>query len=481
MPIVPLPSFPRVAAALALCLGAAAHAQTTPAPQPLSYAQAGQLLLTRSDRLAASAREVESARLRRQAMQGLGGPSVALTGMAYHYSANADISLDPARQSLSDIVGLLPPALGGAVGGAVGQLPPIPSSVSLHREGNRASASASLLWPIYLGGLADAVRGELDAMTDEAEADATATTLSQQTLLAQRYFGAQLAARAAQLRQRALAGVREHADAADRMLAAGVISELERLQARAALADAEQQARKAGDEAALAAAALARTVKAPAAVRPSNGLFVDSRPLAPLPRFIDTAWAHHPGLAKVQAKRRQAGALHDAQEALRRPQVLGFGMHELATRGRPNWVAGVAVRYTLWDSIDRNQLAAATQAKIDKADLTEQQAREDIALLVEKNWLAVEHARTQYLAQQAQDDLARELLRLRRAALAAGTGTALELIDAELNLAKVQTERAQTAHQYVQALAALLESTGQGAQFEQHMAQADIQITPDAP
>nr|WP_278187212.1 TolC family protein [Acidovorax temperans] len=444
----------------------------------MSYAQAEQLLLTRSDRLAAAAREVESARLRREAMQGLGGPSVAVTGTALRYSANADISLDPARQALSDAIGLPPPPLAGAVG----QVPQLPSSPSLQRQGHRASANFSLLWPLYIGGLGDAVRGELDAMAEEAEADASAATLSQQALLAQRYFGAQLAARAAQLRERALAGVREHADAADGMLRAGVISELERLQARAALADAEQQARKARDDARLAATALASTLKAGAPVQPTSALFVDSRPLPPLDTFIDAARQGHPGLAKVQAKRRQAGALLDAQEALRRPQVLGFGMREINSGGgQPNWAVGLAVRYTLWDSVDRDRLAASAQRKIEQAELTEQQALADIALLVEKNWLAVDQARTQYLAQQAQEELARELLRLRAAALRGGTGTALELIDAELNLARVQTERAQTAHQYVQALAALLESTGQAGEFERYMAQADIQITPSTP
>lgn len=467
------------AALLALGLApAAVQAQAGPAAEPLSYAQAEQLLLTRSDRLAAAAREVESARLRREAMQGLGGPSVAVTGTALRSSANADISLDPARQALSDAIGLLPPPLAGAVG----QVPQLPSSLSLQRQGHRASANFSLLWPLYIGGLGDAVRGELDAMAEEAEADASAATLSQQALLAQRYFGAQLAARAAQLRERALAGVREHADAADGMLRAGVISELERLQARAALADAEQQARKARDDARLAATALASTLKAGAPVQPTSALFVDSRPLPPLDTFIDAARQGHPGLAKVQAKRRQAGALLDAQEALRRPQVLGFGMREINSGGgQPNWAVGLAVRYTLWDSVDRDRLAASAQRKIEQAELTEQQALADIALLVEKNWLAVDQARTQYLAQQAQEELARELLRLRAAALRGGTGTALELIDAELNLARVQTERAQTAHQYVQALAALLESTGQAGEFERYMAQADIQITPSTP
>ena len=147
--------------------------------------------------------------------------------------------------------------------------------------------------------------------------------------------------------------------------------------------------------------------------------------------------------------------------------------------GRPAWPC--AGRWTLWDSIDRDKLAAAGQRSIEQAELTDAQVRSDIALLVEKNWLAVEQARTQYLAGQAQENLARELLRLRNAGLKEGTSTALDLIDAQLNLAKVQTERASSANQYVQALAALLESTGQSDAFAQYMARADILIPADAP
>src|SRR5256885_3723405 len=45
---------------------------------------------------------------------------------------------------------------------------------------------------------------------------------------------------------------------------------------------------------------------------------------------------------------------------------------------------------------------------------------------VEKNWLGVEQARRQYQAQQAQEHLARELLRLREAGLREGTSTTLD-------------------------------------------------------
>jgi len=469
--------FSRFPLTLCLLVMAASPAKSQTVHNAMSFEQARAAFLERSEQLAASIKSVDSARLRREGMEGLGGPSVSITGMAYRYSANVDVDLDPARRALGNGISLLPPQLGGAVA----QLPNLPSNYDLQRKSNVGSASLAAVWPVYIGGLGDAVRGELDAMTDEAVADAASSRAQLQTLLVQRYFTAQLADRNASLRRRALEGVRAHDDAAQRMLKAGVISQVERLQASAALADAQQQSRKADDDARLAHSALARTVHAGAAVRPSSPLFVSSEALPPLLQFLDSALNHHPGLSQVAAKHRQAASLHDASDALRKPQVLAFGLREVNTTGKPSWVAGVAVRWTLWDSIDRDKLSAAGLRKVEQAELMDAQVRSDIGLLVEKNWLAVEQSRTQYLAGQAQENLARELLRLRQAGLKEGTSTTLDLIDAQLNLAKVQTERALVANQYVQALAALLESTGQSDEFSRYMARADIQITADTP
>ena len=73
-------------------------------------------------------------------------------------------------------------------------------------------------------------------------------------------------------------------------------------------------------------------------------------------------------------------------------------------------------------------------------------------------------------------ELAQEVLRLRTAALREGTGTALELIDAEVNQAKVQTERAQAAYGYVAALAQLLESSGLSEEFSSYIRRADVKV-----
>ena len=464
-------------AGVALAAGPAALAQPLPeGPQALSFAQAQAVLQAESMQLAADRKAVESAQLRRAGMQGLGGPSVAVTGMAYRYAIEAQLDTEPVRAALVNAAMQQPPEIAGAIAGLQ-----LPSTYTLQRQDSQVSASVSALWPVYMGGLSDAVRTGLDGRTLQAQAQAQMSQAQLHSLLVQRYFGAQLAQRAAWLRDRALQGMRAHDTAAQRMLEAGVIAQVERLQARAALAEAEQQAQQARSEAQLAAQALARTLYRSAGVQPVSPLFVASQALAPLHTFQEAAWRLHPGLQQVQAKRTQAQALHDASEALRQPQVLAFGLREVNTRGKPNWMAGMAVRWTLWDSVDRDKLAAAGERAIEQADLSAEQVRNDLALLVEKNWLAVEQARVAYLSRQAQEDLARALLQLRTAGLQAGTSTALELMDAQLNLSKVQTERAALAHQYVQALAALLESSGQSEAFGQYMARADIYLPADAP
>ena len=457
----------RRAGAALLCL---ASATAVPArAEPLAFDAALQQLQQRSDHLAASRYAVESAQLRRDAMQRLGGPVVNLSGAAYTYNANLDVDLNPLNRLLPGVLSQLPAPLAGSLA----QMPHLPSSYTLNRSKSDTTASVSAVWPLYLGGATQAARGLLDAQTQEAGADADKTRDEVTTVLVQRYFGARLAERAAALREAALSTIEQHDAAAQKMLDAGVIARVDRLQARTALEEARRNARKARDDAELAATALTRTLNAGDRVTPTSPLFVLSGPVEPLPYFIDTALARHPGLAKVAAKKEQATQLHAAQEALRKPQVFAFGQRQLKTGRDADWVAGVGVRWTLWDSIDRNTLAESSNRQIEQAERTGAQARNDIALLVEKRWLALEQARRAYLAQAPSLELADEVLKLRTAGLKAGTSTTLDLIDAQVNQAKAQTERAQAAHGYVKALADLLEACGLSEDFGKYMARAD--------
>jgi hypothetical protein len=72
--------------------------------EPLAFDAAQQQLLQRSDHLAASRHAVESAQLRRDALQRLGGPVVHLSGAAYAYNANLDVDLNPLNRALPGVL-----------------------------------------------------------------------------------------------------------------------------------------------------------------------------------------------------------------------------------------------------------------------------------------------------------------------------------------------------------------------------------------
>lgn len=449
----------------------AAQAQPAPA-QPLSYASARAFMQDRSDRLAAARAAIEAGELQARGLEGLGGPLLSVSGVAFRYGLHLDPDLSGISQGLDQIA---LPGLNAILPVPLPQLPQLVSDQVLHRHGSSTGASLTAVWPLYLGGATDAVRGFVSAQTQEASADADQAGLEADTLLAQRYFGAQLAQRAAALRLRAERTIAQHDSAARQMLAAGVISRVERLQAQVAYEDARRQAAKAQDDAELAATALARTVYAPGPVLPDTPLFVLSTPVEPLGHFLDAAMTHHPGLGKVAAKKRQVEQLHAGQEALRRPQVFAFGSRQLKG-GDANWMAGLGMRWTLLDAVDRNALAASSLKKIEQVERSDAQARSDIALLVERNWRALENARRAYLAMAPGEELAREVLRLRVAGLREGTSTSLDLIDAETKMAQVQTERAQAANDYVQALAQLLQSAGLSERLPDYIARADLRL-----
>ena len=104
---------------------------------PLGFDAALQQLNQRSDQLAASRNAVESAQLRRDAMQRLGGPVVNLSGAAYRYNANLDVDLNPLNQALPGVLSQLPPQLAGSLA----QLPHLPSSYTLNRSKSDTTAS----------------------------------------------------------------------------------------------------------------------------------------------------------------------------------------------------------------------------------------------------------------------------------------------------------------------------------------------------
>ncbi|UJF24078.1 TolC family protein [Suttonella sp. R2A3] len=464
---------------------AAPVSRSTLAPTPrlttLTFADALAQTTQQSPSLQAAQADVAAKTLQSEALDGINKPWVFVSATAARYRVNADLDTSDVQNRIN--------ALGGQVDQFLGQLPPIPglslpdfsqagnllpNPIDLQREDTYTNAALSAVWPVYSGGRLEAMQDLVGARAEEAQSNLASVEQGLQRTLIERYFGLQLAKMALRVREQAKRTIAGHDHMAQRFYDQGMIARKERLEAQAALSDAQMEVEQARNRVALTEAGLAALVNQPD-IQPANAIFVDRTPLPPLQFFQDQAISHFPGFAKIDAKEHQVSAMKDFSEGAFKPSISVLGRHDIRAHDA-DWMVGVNMRYTLWSGIDRQKMIEAADIQQQQISAVRAQAQSDIRLLVKKHYLAVEDALARFAAHSAQLPLAREQARLASRGFAEGLATAQDAIDSETNLAKVRTERAQSAYDYLLALADLLDSAGIPETFIDYQLRADVRI-----
>ncbi len=442
---------------------------------PLRYDEAQVLLQEGSPALKASQFNVESKTHAQDALKLLGGPVVTISGNTGYMDVNGHSTfggigddVQVGSGALGQVEGMVPPNITNEIRG-------IGVKARVHEHYQFADVTVAV--PLYTGGKITAAKEIAKGGAKAAKAEDRGIQADVQAQLIARYFGAQLAQSAANLTQDAVAAITVHDKTAQRMLDTGLIANVERLQVKVALETSKRVAEKAKNDAILASAALQRLLQSQRQILPTTALFINQKPLPKLDYFVDLAMQNHPGLAQIAAKKEQSEAVHKISQSRWKPDVLAFARHEINARN-PNRMVGVNLRWTLWSAVDRRLMDRASLATINEVNMLNQQAREDISILVEKNWRDVENARYSYTAMSSNIQAAQEYLRLRQASLREGLSPISDVIDAQVNLTKAKTERLEAANSYIQALSALLNSAGIPEQFSQYLNQADTKVKP---
>lgn len=450
----------------------------------LSLEQAQAILLQVSPKLAANEAAIAASNYQTEALSTIDRPFVFAQVSANAYSIQEDIDLSDIKNgiingvnnagaNIGDIVPPIPnipelPNFGELIGDR------LPDSYDFKRSGTRAGAGVGVAWPVYTAGRTDALTGISEARTQEAVADGILDKNQLYNTLIERYFKAQLAIIAAYLREDAYETLQQTDHMAKRLFEEGFISRVERLEAQSALADAKSESINANNDARLAMIALQRLLRTEYRIKPTTPLFVSSRQLPDVRYFQELALTYHPGLQKVAAKRMQAQQLHALSDTGYKPTVLLYGYGQLEQD--PSWIAGVSASWKLWGGLDKKATLASSNAKIRQANLSEIDVSDNLLLLVEKNWHDVNNAQSRYQALQSNVDLAAEVLRLRRLGLQEGVNTTIDVVQAQTQSLKARTEQAQAANDYVQGLAALMQSCGTPLAFNAYLNAADIRL-----
>lgn len=437
--------------------------------EELGFREAWERTQSVNPSLGAARVEVERRVEEQRAARSLYGPQIELTGRYTVIDDPITIDLDPIREVILGLHPSVPPTL-------------IPGFVTDIQDDQFLRAELTAVWPIYAGGRIRAAQRAAAAGTAEAVADSRRQTQGKFTELVRRFYGAQLARMAKETRASVLVGLDKHVEQASQLEAEGFIARSELLNAQVARDEAWRELRKAELQVEIADIALAGLLDQDEPVVPTSPLFMVTRPLEPVSVFLLACDTSNPTLELMSARQDQAAEGVAVERGKLRPEVFLFGIKELNPDGLtvldPDWAAGIGVRMVLWDRSDRTRRLAAARLLERRVELISHDVRRRLWTAVEHAYREVSQAQEQFGSLVSSLDAAQENVRVREVSFREGQATSLEVVDAQLALARVETERAAVSRDFAVALSTLLEMSGRTERFVEFEARADVRILP---
>ena len=436
----------------------------------ISFAAAWQIVDRDNDAIKASRAALEQAEHKAEGTKALGLPAVTLSANYLYLDDAVELSPQDLFDSMEggSYAAQLAANLGASYGLNPAQMNTAFTSTIAEREHFTSGITAS--WPVFTGGRIRAAQAIAAEQAEEGRQAVELERLKQFESLSRYYFGAVLAEQVLQTRREVEAGLKEHRDHAVLLENQGQIARVERMQSEASFDKAVVERKKAERDLEIARVAVMRTLRVKEVLTPSDQLFIADDPPS-LQTCLDLTLASYPGLHQLNTRRKQAEGLADVEKGKYFPTVALVGNYnlyeqdELATKLMPDWLLGVGVSMPLLERSGRHGNLQAARTAVSRIDHMYRQAESDLSILVEKTHRELMQALEEYEGLRSSKSLAEETVRLRIQAFSQGLGTSLDVVDAELFLASVKTQRAVAAHQAVTGLARLLALGGRPEEF----------------
>jgi outer membrane protein TolC len=339
--------------------------------------------------------------------------------------------------------------------------------------------NVSFKWPLFTGGRILAANRAADAYLDESQEKRRRAESGLISKLARRYYGLRLAQQVIEVRQEVLVGMEQHLGDAQKMEEQGMIARSERLHAEVTRAEADREHKRALRNAALARTALKDILSSKEDITPTSPLFL-VRDIGPMEAFREQGLSGNPALKQLAAQREVAHQGYAKELGTFAPEVFLFGVDEIYRKDltllEPRWAVGVGVTFNLFEGFaGQHRLAAARKQEM-RLEHLQQAGRLSVGTLVESRYQEVMKALEQYEAIETSGKFAEEYLRIRKSAFTEGYATSLDVVDAEMALSKVKTERLAALYEFDVALAELLEASGHSERFEEYRTRSDVEV-----
>ncbi|WP_434145558.1 TolC family protein [Photobacterium leiognathi] len=444
---------------------------------PIAFSDAWHTVVTKNDGLAAKRANVEQAEHMQDAASDLYLPTVTVG--ANYTRLDRDVKLSP-----SDLFGSMPASdseIGKVINNIVKDSALNSAFTSTIANRDVLTSSVRAIWPIFTGGRISAAQDIAQGKTQEAKYMLAMMQQAKFEDLSRFYFGVVLAEKVVETRKEVEAGLKRHYEDAVKLQQQGQIAKVERLQAESAYDKAKVDTQKSVRDLEIAQVALTKLLQQSSTTVPTTKLFINSS-LPPMSSFINKTLASYPGLHILDAKRKQADGLIDVEKGKYYPEVYLYGDYNLyesdslAAKMAPDWAVGIGVSVPLIDSSGRSGKVKAAHSMVTQVNHLRAQAEQDLSVLVEKTYREANQALEEYNGLKSSLALAKENIRLREKAFSQGLSTSLDVVDAELYLSAVKTQRLAAAYQYVMCLTRLLAISGEMNTFNNYQQYQGIEV-----
>ncbi|MDC5851537.1 TolC family protein [Vibrio europaeus] len=432
----------------------------------ISFDQAWQVLQQENNSLAAQRSNVERYEHLKNATDNLNLPSVTV-GANY---TRLDTDVKVSGSQLFESTGQHLPNLGPVFNQLLAGLGGVTSTIT---ERDIFSSSIRAVWPIFTGGRINAAQSAAEGRKQQAQSELAMETQARFEDLSKYYFSVLLAQEVVETRRLVEQGLTKHRDNALKLEQQGQIARVERLQAESALDKAVIERKKAEKSLEIAQSALNQILNQTTNIEPADSLFINQN-LPEQSLFIERTLDTYPGLALLEAKEKQAASLIKAEKGKYYPEVYLYGdysLHEddsLASQMKPDWLVGVGVNIPLIENSGRSDQVKAAHSAVSQVRYLKAQAKQDLSVLVQKTYLEAQQAQEEVLGLESSIELAGENLNLRQKAFSQGLSTSTDVVDAQLYVASVQTQKAAASFNYLISLSKLLALSSEMDAFRQY-------------
>ena len=447
----------------------------------LSLEEALEMTLSDNPAIRAAEFNRRAAQQERRAAIGLRMPQIGITGSYAYLGKDIEIDLNNMKAPVQNLAGqilqsgMIPsdyiPSISQMLSGAMAASWALPL-----QDRSLGFVGGDVTVPLWMGGKINAANRAARINEQTARSQGIQQRNALVTELVERYYGLALARQVVVVRQQVVDGVRKHLEDAAALEAQGMISRSEKLYVEFKMSEAERDLQNAQSQVETIAAALNSTIGQTDNYQPVTAMFILER-IEPLDHFRTLAAERNPLLDQVDQKRRLAYEGVRAQRSSFLPQVVAMGGMSFydyqVSKVLPRWAVGVGVNFKLFDGLNREYKYSAAKQTVRRVEALQDKAGNDISVLVEKLYNQMENYRTQMASIEASLAFAEEYLKTKNAAFLEGMSSSTDLIDAELNLAKVKTERIEAAYRYDVSLAQLLEAAGISDEFTAYMRRQD--------